>query len=133
LKVNGPFRGTCRFHLQSSRAVEARKQQEAGNLQALLFNPEDGGENISRKRPLTFNGLQGFVSQKTKLFTNHRCEKLKSGTFRIAREYWRYIDHTRIHSPNPRSARDVTNPVSTFRMQYPISIDAVGIHEVSYW
>jgi hypothetical protein len=42
------------------------------------MNPEDEGKNISRKNPLTFSGLQGFLSQRTKLFTAHSHENLKS-------------------------------------------------------
>jgi hypothetical protein len=39
----------------------------AGFLLGLRFNPEGGGDMISPERHLTFNGLQGVISQKTEL------------------------------------------------------------------
>jgi hypothetical protein len=40
---------------------------KAGGKLGLLFDPEDGGD-VPPKRRLTFNGLQGVISQKTVFF-----------------------------------------------------------------
>jgi hypothetical protein len=63
LKGNGPFAGTCHFHLQGERTSEARNQLEAsskqhgsparhfrhaGFLLGLFFGSEDRGDMFIR-------------------------------------------------------------------------------------
>jgi hypothetical protein len=72
LKVNRCFGGICHLHLQGRRIRQARTLfatcLHAGFLLGLFFDPEDGGSIFIPKRPLTFNGLHGVISQKIYLF-----------------------------------------------------------------
>jgi hypothetical protein len=47
LKVNGRFGEACLFDLQG-KISKARNQREAGCMQSLFFNPEDGGDMFFR-------------------------------------------------------------------------------------
>jgi hypothetical protein len=69
LKANWRFGGTRRLHLQGrrSRALLAT-YFHAGFLLGLFFDPEDGWQYVPLKRWLTFNRLQGVITQKIVLF-----------------------------------------------------------------
>jgi hypothetical protein len=58
LEVTGLSRGACRLCLQGQRISQGRNQLEAGNKQ----------RHVPAKHWLTFNGLDGGVSQNTELF-----------------------------------------------------------------
>jgi hypothetical protein len=78
LKVNGYFGGTCRLHLQGQRVSRTRNQHKSRRSSAYhLFSrwflvrltlwPWRWRCHVPLKRLLTFNGLHGFISQKTEL------------------------------------------------------------------
>jgi hypothetical protein len=61
LKVNGRFVRTYRHHLKVQRVSRTRNQHESKWLWRCK-------RHVPPKRPLTFNGLQGVMSQKIELF-----------------------------------------------------------------
>jgi hypothetical protein len=72
LTVNRPFGGTCRLDRRITKQ-ETRVKQVASRfsccfLLSLFFDPENRGD-ISPKRLLTFNGLQGVAFQNIELKT----------------------------------------------------------------
>jgi hypothetical protein len=68
LKVSRRFGGTYRLHLQVRKISRARNQRESRWLVELILPPWRWRRYVPLKRQLTFNGLQGVISQKMVLF-----------------------------------------------------------------
>jgi hypothetical protein len=82
-------------------AVTAVKTQGAETryacfLLGLFFDPEDGGQHVSRKYPLTFSGLHGVISQKTWLFSLRLCHTYSVHTCTILFKCMCVLEYTRL-------------------------------------
>jgi hypothetical protein len=73
LKVNLRFGGMCHLHLQGGRIIQERDgishPLHVGFYNWLILLPWIWRKYVLPKRLLTFNGLQGVMSQKTELFS----------------------------------------------------------------
>jgi hypothetical protein len=63
LKVHRSFRGKYRLHLQDQIISHARKESQVANKARA-----NGGDMFLRNVGLTFNRLEGVISQKIELF-----------------------------------------------------------------
>jgi hypothetical protein len=66
LKVNQRFGETCRLHLQGLGISKARNQRKSRWQAELCWS---FWQHVPPKRPLTFSGLHGAISQKIRHFT----------------------------------------------------------------
>jgi hypothetical protein len=85
LKIKGRFGGTRCLHLQ------ARIISQAGFFLGLLVDPEDGGDIFPPKRPLTFNGLHGVMSQMIEFFRSVFTTDVHSSVRNVSnsRQVWK--------------------------------------------
>jgi hypothetical protein len=69
LKVNRRFGGTFRLQLEvGEQAMQETSMKQVVSITLLIIRPWRWRWHVPPKRPLTFNGLHGVISQKMELF-----------------------------------------------------------------